>query len=187
MANKMQSGAKSCAVSFNVVPLVDVIMLLIFFFVLTTEIASKSIASMDLPQPTNSVAKEPKKTPGGGASETGNKIIINVVSRAQTGESQRQGANAKLATEGHLMIDGDDIDIIDSDAIVRRINQRRTAAAQNPDWKKEDFTVEVRADKDVYWQYVAPVMAAASSCGIKNVTLTALVDSGSAAKPEGAI
>jgi biopolymer transport protein ExbD len=183
-----QSQAKSLAVSFNVVPLVDVIMLLIFFFVLTTEIASKSIASMDLPQPTHSVAEDTSKSKKGGPpnpSEVGNKIIVNVVSRAPTG--LRTGAMIQAATEGHLMIDGDDIDINDSDALVRRINNRRAAAAQNPEWKKEDFAIEVRADKDVYWQYVAPVMAAASSCGVKNVTLTALTDSGSGpARPEGA-
>jgi biopolymer transport protein ExbD len=184
MAKRLEASGKSGAVSFNVVPLVDVIMLLIFFFVLTTEIASKSIASMDLPQPTNSMAQDPKKDTIHKQGETGNKIIINVVSRAPTG--LRTGLAAQQSGEGHLMIDGDDIDITDSDALSRRIKQRQAAAAgSNPDFKKEDFTVEVRADKDVYWQYVAPVMAAASACGVKNVTITALTDPGAVPTLEG--
>jgi biopolymer transport protein ExbD len=183
MAKRIDAGEKSGTVSFNVVPLVDVIMLLIFFFVLTTEIASKSIASMDLPQPHDSVAQGAKS--GVKPNETGNKIIVNVVSAALPG-TRADAVSQKKATEGHLMIEGEDISIIDSDALVRRIRQAVAAAGSNPDFKKEDFAVEVRADKDVYWQYVAPVMAAASACGVRNVTLTALTDAAAVPKQEGA-
>jgi len=159
-------------ISFNVVPLVDVTVMLVMFFILTTEVASKTYAVLELYRPHQSIAVKVEK----GVGDTPNRVIVNILSKDATPSANRQ--DPTLAAEAkEYQIDGQPIMIGDKETLVRTFRARK-ADAKSLKFKEEDFSVEIRGDKDVNYMYVAPILRAAAEADIAKMNITALQGAG---------
>ncbi len=160
------TGQPAGDVTLPIVPLVDVIFLLVLFFILTTEMASKSYAVVELPRPLDSLALDVQEKSAG---DRPNRVIVNVLSKDEKPQGQRDPQLAGEAKE--YQIEGAPIQVGDKETLVREFKKRRAEAMQAG---MKEFFVEVRADKDVNWLYVAPVIEAASEADIPKMNVTAL-------------
>jgi biopolymer transport protein ExbD len=137
-------------VRFNMAPMIDVVFLLIIFFVLVSTFASAENIPMDLPKPDKSLAKNVKIT---------DRVVINCQLAAsplagETGVLYRIGPNRPESLE--------------------TISRRLAAAKQvNPDLK-----VIVRADKRLQYEQVRAVMEVVAENDIENLSLVAHVGVG---------
>ncbi len=142
-------------VSFNLTPMIDVTFQLIIFFILTSQIASKALAPVEL-------TKLYKPQTISEDEEIPNKIIVNILYDEKRA-AQQSSASINVSVNGELISK-------------KEILGERMKVAYNNSSNKEEFYVELRADKRVPYSDVAPIMDAASQVGIVNMGLTALED-----------
>ena len=152
-----KSGARSGDVSFNMTPLIDCTFLLIIFFILASQMASDTLAPLELARPHASqaaVADAPD----------GRQLIVNVVSAEGEGlvSPDRLGQAAGYKIEGRWLEAGD------FEAMVKFLRSRQATVG--------DLLLEVRADRRVQFGHVQPVLDAATEAGISVVHLTALLE-----------
>jgi len=143
-------------------PMIDCTFQLILFFILAGQMASESIATLQLHRPLESqaISQEEMQTP--------NKVIVNVLSAEDA-----QGVDSPLALmASNYEIDGQSIHLGNTARLAEVLAERKARSVA------EDFFVEIRADSRVSYAYVAPVMAAAAAAGIEKMNLTALLDAG---------
>ncbi len=95
-------GARSGDVGFNMTPLIDCTFLLIIFFVLTSQIASDSLAMLELPRPFASMAVSNDR-------REVRRLIVNVLSAEEEGlvSADRIGQAAAYKIEGRWIDVGD--------------------------------------------------------------------------------
>jgi len=160
-------GGPAGDVYFNYTPLVDVTFNLILYFVLTSTLSGAALARIQLPHPEGSVAVEREKA-------TTNRIVISVVSASDDPNDNSANATAGKQYE----IDGEPIKLGDQARLVARIKAKRDEAAKLTKAKPEDFYVEIRADRRIVYNDVAPILLAAVEAKIANMNITALVDVG---------
>lgn len=164
---KTESG--SGEVTFNMTPMIDCTFQLIIFFILASQVASAEAAkNVRISRPHESQAIPPEvKIP--------NRLIINVVSADPRGESE----DPLVAANAHQYeIAGRPISLGDVEAMIEVIKNKRieleaTGAVSDKDPEKQ-FFIEVRADKRVNWQDVAPVIRAGVEAGVRRMSVTAL-------------
>jgi len=143
-------------VAFNMTPLIDCTLLLIVFFILTSQIASSSLAVMQLSNPRRSTAV-PRRS-------FEDRVVINVICAEQAGRSSQP------YRASHYEIDGVRLGLDQLDRIGREIRRRRRLSGS------ADFTVEIRADRRVAYEDVWPLMTTAERAGVKRVGVTALLE-----------
>jgi len=154
-------------VTFNMTPMIDCTFQLIIFFVLTSQVASSELARMELPGPHESQARtdEEWKVP--------HNVLINVTSaeedhpndpayRGRAGGYVAGGEPIPLGREGERKI-----------AAFLKARMRSHLAEKG---KREDFYVEIRADKRVQFIEVLPVMKIAMEAEIMKMNITAKVE-----------
>ncbi len=149
-------------VSFNMTPLIDCTFLLIIFFILASQMASDSLARLELPDPRASQALP-------GDVRQSSRVIVNVIS-AEPPEGLV--AAGQLGQASAYKVDGRLIEIGDVDTLTAIIAARR---AESPDGK---VSVEIRADRRVQFGHVQPAMDAAMDAGVTKVNITALLEGG---------
>jgi biopolymer transport protein ExbD len=172
MKSKLKTQAGPAGeVTFNMVPMVDVAFLLILFFILTSQVASATFKAMQLAQPLKSTAEKPER------GESPGRVVINVVSLVNPNEKSEQQTFVSPAAKEYN-VNGTPVPLGSVDALVREIQARQSLAVTTHGVKKEDFFVEIRADKRVAYEHVAPVLVAARTAGIAKVKLTAMTDNG---------
>jgi biopolymer transport protein ExbD len=142
-------------VSFNMVPMVDVVFLLILFFILTGEIASRSLARVNLPKPLQSQALPVEAVQV-------KRIIVNVLAATEV------PAGSTVAMD--YQIDGVSYRPGDVAALSQAIKSRRNAAGG------AEFYVEIRADRNVRYGDVEPILRAAADAKVRKVNIAAYVE-----------
>jgi len=129
----------------NLTPMIDVTFLLIIFFMLVSQINQSETDPIHVPRPTDSKAREMKYP---------NKLIITLVHNGEGGV-RRYKVGSRLA---------------ESMADVRNIVEGSYELAQS---EGERLDVIVRADRDVQYRFVRPVLEAIAKAGLENVSLAA--------------
>ena len=147
-------------VDINMTPMIDCTFQLIIFFILASQMASKSLAQLKLHRPEESQAIPAEQV------ETPDRLIVNVITSAGDSES----ANPALAGKAdRYEIDGVPIRVGDEDRLTEVFRYRKSKAG-NP----EEFCVEIRADYRVNFGDVQPIMLATAKAKIVNMNITAL-------------
>ena len=146
----MADDRRRTDIRFNMAPMIDVVFLLIIFFVLVSTFASAENIPMDLPNPDKSQAKNVKIT---------DRVVIN----CQLASSLIRGESGVLYSIGPNRPES-----------LETISQRLAAAKLvNPDLK-----VIVRADKRLHYDQVRAVMEVVAENEIENLSLVAHVGLG---------
>jgi len=143
-------------VAFNMTPMIDCTFQLIIFFMLTTQMAS--IVRLDPPDPSSSVAKEMKT----------NRVVVSVVpytDREIKDQPERKG-QAKRYEIGTAKID-----LGDTGKVVALL---REARRKTPEDLRNDFAVELRADRDIQYRFIEPILHSLQEAEIVNMRITAV-------------
>jgi len=138
--------------TFNMTPMIDVSFQLIIFFILASQMASETLAKLELHRPYQSVAAAQSDQAGGG------RTIVNVLLGAHEADPCVYKIEGRLIPAGHV------------DELLEALTSRRQAAA--------DPAVEIRADRRVLYGAVEPVLEAAARAGYTRMHITALLDAG---------
>lgn len=154
----------------NLTPMIDCTFQLILFFVLTAQMASQELAKVVLPEPVKSMAVAGEE---GEINAMPNKITVNVVNKYG---DDKEGRNSEISSKalryqlGQAKIDPGDVEQL------ANVIKERTAELVKGGIKKKDILVEIRADMDIAFQDIEPVMRAAAEAGITKMSMTALTD-----------
>jgi len=158
------------APEMNITPLIDVVFLLIIFFMIVTKIVSDERTPMIVPQ-----LEDPRTH----APETSRRVIINVA-RTTPEVNTRRGVMKGPADYAHLAGPGE--------AEYIRVGGYRTFSLSSDGLDKltsllkaekqasETIKVLVRADAALFYSQVAPVMNAITNARISSVNLVAYED-----------
>jgi biopolymer transport protein ExbD len=157
-----RTGAHGGDVSFNVTPLIDCTFLLIIFFILASQMASDSLAALELPRPHASLAAMSDR-------REVRRLIVNVLSAQD--EEGRIGAD-RAGQAAAYKIEGRRVEVGDFEALTELLRSRRQAPGG------QELVLEIRADRRVQFGHIQPVMDAAAAAGIAQVNLTALLEGG---------
>ena len=160
---KVFTRGKSGEVGFNMTPLIDCTFQLMIFFLLTSQMASESLAPMELPAPYESQALASEKM------KVRNRAIVNVLS------AHPDQANPDPAVKGQASeyrIDMTRIHINDAERLVPILKSRKADAIAAG---AKDFFVEIRADHRVNYGEVEPVIFAAVEAEIPKMNITARI------------
>jgi len=152
-------------VAFNMTPMIDCTFQLIIFFILTTQLASQEYVRIELPKPDRNVAKEYEL----------NKVVVNVVPHTDA-EIDEDETLRGLAREYRISVDRFDKKDIDG-LIARLIQFRRQAESSEAGEGKAGsgaFTVELRADRGIYFQEIEPVLQALQEARLGRMYITAV-------------
>jgi len=159
------------AVNFNMTPMIDCTFQLIIFFILASQTANEAYAKHIQPaRPTESQAVRVQDM------NVPNRIVVNVVSAAATMDKVEDPL--LWANAGWYEIKRKRFDVGDLDPLVELIKNKKDAAEAAGETSETDeakqFFIEVRADKRVNWQDVAPVIRAGILAGVRKMNITAL-------------
>ncbi len=151
---------------FNMTPMIDVTFQLILFFILVGQVASDEIAQMILPEPAKSTAKEVEKM--------GLRIILNIGSMSKSGDDLGTGEDPDGNRVGFYRVGAEPIDAREADALkqVKDIIEAKLETL-TPE-QRDEFAVEIRADKRLRYDQVAPAMFMVSTTGLSNMQITAI-------------
>ncbi|XOV75918.1 MAG: ExbD/TolR family protein [Phycisphaerales bacterium] len=139
-----QRGATG--VNANMTPMIDVVFLLIIFFMLVSQIQRARLVDLTLPEIADAKTDEPRESV----------VVINVVPQ------DREGAPYRLGT---LDFDNDRAGL---DGLVRQLVRERERDPQS--------IVIVRADRTETYERVHPVLQAVSDAGLTRVQLLTLTE-----------
>ena len=140
----------------NITPLIDVVFLLIVFFMLVSNIVSSEAVPMIVPS-----LEEPRTRP----MEESNRVIVSVV--PQTFDRQHRSDNP-------LLFDGSAKEVrigamtMGMDNLASVTEHLRQEQARNP-----QLQVLLRADAAIYYDHVQPVLSAITAAGIDTIKMVA--------------
>lgn len=168
----------------NMTPMIDCTFQLIIFFILTAKMASDDLAKLVLPQPVKSQALTGDKEEGGPGSEImahKGKILVNVVNQYEDKKVEERDNPGLAARATYYKLSGNlSIDPGDVEQLVGALKERRQAILEDPEKSKGiksgDIMIEIRADLDIEFQDIEPVMRAAAEAEISKMAMTALAD-----------
>lgn len=149
MARKKKE-TMNLAQDMDMTPMIDIVFLLIIFFMVVTEISRLQVEEIQLPVANQAEEKEPPTTD--------RKMVVNIV---EDGTIKIGGAiYAGTLLESFLSREA-------IQAGVEDVN------ANNPELRPSRLVVTVRADKNCEWQYVQNFFEAAQKAGIYKVSMAA--------------
>ncbi|HVZ94751.1 MAG TPA: biopolymer transporter ExbD [Phycisphaerales bacterium] len=148
----------------NLTPLVDVVFMLVVFFMLITQLSKEEVIDMTLPR-LREPATEPIAAEG--------RVIVNVVPRELTGESGGFGGDYRVSTLSFTNT-GEGVNAL-------------TGVLREARMRDSGVRVIVRASRTERYDRVHPVLQAVTRAGIARVDLVALPEEpardGGAASP----
>lgn len=164
MAKSMlRKGHAAGTVELNMVPMVDVIFVLVLFFILTGQIVSANFAALELASPTSSVAvKGEKKVP--------NQVIVSITCEVNP-NNQTAPPEVTLKAKEYA-VDETKFALGEDERLTKELKRKYAMGAQAG--YQKDYFVEIRADKRVSYQYIEPVMRCAAEAGIPKMRITAM-------------
>lgn len=152
----------------NLTPMIDCTFQLIIFFIITAQISNDQLAPLLVPEPEQSMAATPGE---GGRSDV---AIVNVCNRfGRDVEGRKEDPGDTMRATGYK---------IKQDALKpgEEIRMAHILAAERKRFRRAHgdaaFYVEVRADRDLRYDQVLPVMHAAAHAGIDRMYMTAVTD-----------
>jgi biopolymer transport protein ExbD len=148
-------GRADSALNINLTPMIDCCMLLVVFFMMTTQMADPKFSPMMLPKPTRSIAVENKE----------NRAVINVVPFT-TGQIAAGEGKAEDAME--YTLDTHHYRLSDLSNLSKDLADARNTS---PDPKK--FTVEIRSDYRIDYTQVEPIFQVLQQTRISKVDVAA--------------
>lgn len=160
------------AMDINMTPMIDCTFQLIIFFILTAQMASQDIAKLVIHKPHDSMALSAETEQGMDVNKP-NQVTVNVVN--EYGDQKDDRDPGRSAQPVCYKVGSLAIDIGDTETLIDIFKQRK-ASAEQAGFKEGDFFLEIRADKDVEFAGVEPVMLAAAEAGISKMNITAIVD-----------
>ncbi|MBB6430568.1 ExbD/TolR family protein [Algisphaera agarilytica] len=161
MSKVVQRGA--VAPSMNITPLIDVVFLLIIFFMLVNNIVSEETVDMVLPE-----LEDPQTRELGDV----DRIVINVAPEPFTRQGRAEFPLSHTGTASYIKIgtgSNSRFEITDIPGITEKLKQVK---AQRP-----EVEALLRADGAIYYDVMEPVMDALSTAGIETVNLVAYMPS----------
>ena len=166
MARKAKSGNEN-PVEMNLTPMIDCTFQLIIFFIVVGKMSNDELAALIPPTPTKSISKKPIGAPGKTV------LIMNVYGhfkdKKDLHKNERQGT---LEVLGYLVAK---VDIeAGNEAQITDILKAEKAKHIQRYGTKENFHLEVRADKDLGYSYIFPVMEAAAQAEIADMYMSAV-------------
>ncbi len=136
----------------NLTPLIDVVFLLIIFFMLVAQITRQRAIDLELPSLADSVAAE---------IEAERRAVINVAPR---GQAERLGGDYRLGTNAYAGT---------PEGLSRLADDLRARAARDP-----GVEVLLRAARDEPYERVFPALRAAARAGVASVELVVVEENG---------
>ncbi len=148
-------------IGFNMTPMIDCTFQLILFFLLATQMLSADYVEMDLPDPHACAAKQLDEP---------NKVIINVVpyDKQKLRENPDYAGLAQRYQVKTLPIEKGDTGRLRT----LLLRARRDAQARQA---QGDFVVEIRADREVHFKEILPVLRAVQAAEIEKMRITTIV------------
>src|SRR5690606_4031534 len=142
----------------NMTPLIDVVFQLIIFFMLVNNIAADQAVEMIVPRLDAARTRELTE---------GRRVIVNAAPYAYRGDGR---GGDPLAFPGEAQF-------VQVGAMMFGVDDLAGVTEELRGWKRENPDVEVllRADAALYYESVAPVMAAITAAGIQTVNLVAFM------------
>jgi len=164
MAKSIFSSRRGQAaeVSFNMTPMIDCVFQLIIFFILAGQVASRTLARVELHKPESSQAQK-------WSEQDRNRVIVNVPSMAGPDSPDQMSPLASQAKEylvaGQRYVPGDA-------AALEDLFKKRYEPFKE---KNMEYFVEIRADKRVSYGHIHPILWAAGRAEIPKMNITALL------------
>ncbi len=146
--------------TFNMTPLIDVVFLLIIFFMLVNNIIADQEVEMLVPELDNSQVQEVDEK---------NQLIINLIPGFDQNSSERFDMDNAMAVSGYadkVRIGAVVFSMVES--LEPLINYLKEIKITKP-----EVEIVLRADAATEYQYVQPVMEAITAAGISRVNLQA--------------
>lgn len=153
MAKRRSTGTTP---EMNMTPLIDVVFQLIIFFMLVNNIISEQTVQMVVPE------LEEARTR---ALDEGTRVFVNVAPFDHKPEDRKANTLSFPGEAQFVNVGGERFSVNDLEGI----------SAELREWKANNPDVEVllRADAALYYESVAPVMAAISAAEIQTINLVA--------------
>lgn len=170
MKNKiLQNNVAAGEVSFNVIPLVDCIFLMIIFFILTSQMADPNVSGMVFLSPIENSMGKPV------LQETmKNRLIVNVISDEPVNKATglpvtdpNKSGQAQTFAIGTAKFGLQDID-----ALTRVFRDKRAEIVKTLK-PGEEFFLVIRCDWRVRYDDVRPLFEAAANAGIAKMNISA--------------
>lgn len=136
----------------NITSMMDLVLNLLTFFVLCSNFAMAELPDLLPPQPTRSQARPV---------DTSNKVTVNLLPNRTT---PGQAIAIKFGTMPELP------------AHAEQTHAELAAYLAKEKEKSADVAIELRADRTLRYDQVAPVMAAIRDAGISRVNVVAMID-----------
>ena len=135
---------------FNMTPMIDVVFLLIIFFLVATRLADQNRQRVD--EDTQQVELDLSKAGTGQPLEDGpmRRLVINVLGRQQP--------------EGRIIVGGNPIAVEELGPLIRARKR----------WTEHPLEVRIRSDRTVPYRVVEPIMVACAQAGVWRVTFAVL-------------
>ncbi|MEM1208156.1 MAG: biopolymer transporter ExbD [Planctomycetota bacterium] len=158
----------------NITPLIDVVFLLIVFFMLVNKIVSDETVPMIVPKLEDPMTRELGEV---------ERVVVNMPSRSGGRVEAGLSANARDPNADFVQVGitqrFDPADLAGITAAVA--SARETAERQGA----ESVEVILRADTALFYEAVRPVLDAITDAGVETVHLTAFLPDDAATTPEG--
>jgi len=129
------------AVDFNMTPMIDVVFLLIIFFLVSSHLAQQEV-QVDLDLPTAGEGRNPQQ-------DNARRVVVNVLSGERPGEQ--------------IMVAGRTVDERDLTRLIAAENDQSKQA-------RRPLEVRIRSDRRVPYRVVEPIMVACAEAGVWKVT-----------------
>jgi biopolymer transport protein ExbD len=150
----------------NMTPMIDCTFQLIIFFILTAQMASEQ-AKVLIATPADSMALsvvDPKAPP------FPNKVTVNICGKFGDAKQDKRDASESASAE-YYQIGQKRIELHEEELLIQMLKEARAAALQkHPD---AEFFVEIRADRDINYAGIEPVLLAAGEAKMQRMTITA--------------
>ena len=129
------------SVGFNMTPMIDVVFLLIIFFLVSSHLARQDVQlKLDLPDAAS--GEQPGK-------DEIRRVVVNVLHDAPP--------------EARIQVGGE---VMDADRLAAMIRDESSKAAR----RDEELEIRIRSDRRVPYRVIEPIMIACARAGVWNVT-----------------
>lgn len=157
------------ALHLPLTPLIDCTFLLIIFFLLTAQLAGRELPELLLASPE-------KPSPSVLPAEVKQRSYVTVNVLTQYDGSAQARASRLSAQANRYQVGVDIVEAERPDAMAVLSNLLASRKTQADRRGTTDFWVEIRADRDIRYGDVEPVMRAASDAEIEMMSLTAKIE-----------
>ncbi|NQU24583.1 MAG: biopolymer transporter ExbD [Candidatus Nealsonbacteria bacterium] len=138
---RVPANTNRAAVDFNMTPMIDIVFLLIIFFLVSSHFAQQEV-QVDLDLPSAAEGRNPQE-------DDARRVVVNVLSQQQPGEQ--------------IVVAGRPVDQRELTRMIAAENNQSKQAQRR-------LEVRIRSDRRVPYRIVEPIMAACAEAGVWKVT-----------------